>query len=196
MTENQVRVPISLKVSPSIQLRLSSKKARWQVQLPLANCWPTNDTHHCFYEITATARTFFPTKKQLVFVEFRVCERFWKKFVAHQQLPAWVFEKRTGCMSVQQLECSHSTTNSKKGNKKGINDGVAGYRSPCLSHAKRALYHLSYNPLRQRKIRKLFIELKLFFSGLDSQKSVCLALFAWVWAWALKDCYWELRVSN
>ena len=25
--------------------------------------------------------------------------------------------------------------------------GGAGYRSPCLSHAKRALYHLSYTPL-------------------------------------------------
>ena len=24
--------------------------------------------------------------------------------------------------------------------------GSAGYRSPCLSHAKRALYHLSYTP--------------------------------------------------
>ncbi len=24
--------------------------------------------------------------------------------------------------------------------------GVAGYRSLCLTHAKRALYHLSYNP--------------------------------------------------
>nr|PNR45191.1 hypothetical protein PHYPA_014962 [Physcomitrium patens] len=26
------------------------------------------------------------------------------------------------------------------------NDGDAGYRSPHLSHAKRALYHLSYIP--------------------------------------------------
>ena len=25
-------------------------------------------------------------------------------------------------------------------------NGGAGYRSPCLSHAKRALYHLSYTP--------------------------------------------------
>ncbi|RDX58377.1 hypothetical protein CR513_62312, partial [Mucuna pruriens] len=25
--------------------------------------------------------------------------------------------------------------------------GDAGYRSPCLSHAKRALYHLSYIPM-------------------------------------------------
>ncbi|CAK7343900.1 unnamed protein product [Dovyalis caffra] len=29
---------------------------------------------------------------------------------------------------------------------KAINDGDAGYRSPYLSHAKRALYHLSYIP--------------------------------------------------
>ena len=27
--------------------------------------------------------------------------------------------------------------------------GDAGYRSPCLSHAKRALYHLSYTPCRR-----------------------------------------------
>ena len=26
------------------------------------------------------------------------------------------------------------------------NSGAAGYRSPYLSHAKRALYHLSYSP--------------------------------------------------
>ena len=29
------------------------------------------------------------------------------------------------------------------------NFGDAGYRSPCLSHAKRALYHLSYTPCKQ-----------------------------------------------
>ena len=29
-------------------------------------------------------------------------------------------------------------------------DGSAGYRSPCLSHAKRALSRLSYTPRRQR----------------------------------------------
>ena len=26
------------------------------------------------------------------------------------------------------------------------NNGDAGYRSPCFSHAKRALFHLSYTP--------------------------------------------------
>ena len=30
---------------------------------------------------------------------------------------------------------------------KGRESGDAGYRSPYLSHAKRALYHLSYIPL-------------------------------------------------
>ena len=30
------------------------------------------------------------------------------------------------------------------------NSGDAGYRSPYLSHAKRALYHLSYIPILMR----------------------------------------------
>ena len=34
--------------------------------------------------------------------------------------------------------------------------GDAGYRSPCLSHAKRALYHLSYTPVENSK--KLYIK--------------------------------------
>ena len=28
-------------------------------------------------------------------------------------------------------------------------DGGAGYRSPCPSHAKRVLYHLSYTPIQR-----------------------------------------------
>ena len=32
--------------------------------------------------------------------------------------------------------------------------GDAGYRSPCLSHAKRALYHLSYTPMCNRDLYK------------------------------------------
>ena len=31
-------------------------------------------------------------------------------------------------------------------NKQKVVLGAAGYRSPYLSHAKRALYHLSYSP--------------------------------------------------
>jgi hypothetical protein len=34
-----------------------------------------------------------------------------------------------------------------KNKEKRIWNGDAGYRSPYLSHAKRALYHLSYIPL-------------------------------------------------
>ena len=30
-------------------------------------------------------------------------------------------------------------------------DGGAGYRSPCPSHAKRVLYHLSYTPIQTRR---------------------------------------------
>ena len=29
-------------------------------------------------------------------------------------------------------------------------DGGAGYRSPCPSHAKRVLYHLSYTPIQTK----------------------------------------------
>ena len=37
---------------------------------------------------------------------------------------------------------------SKKRNVKGYNkSGGAGNRTPCLSHAKRALYHMSYTPV-------------------------------------------------
>ena len=32
-------------------------------------------------------------------------------------------------------------------------NGVAGYRSPYLSHAKRALYHVSYDPLEKGMIQ-------------------------------------------
>ena len=35
----------------------------------------------------------------------------------------------------------------EKYKKKKENIGDAGYRSPYLSHAKRALYHLSYIPI-------------------------------------------------
>ena len=30
-------------------------------------------------------------------------------------------------------------------------DGGAGYRSPCPSHAKRVLYHLSYTPIHRKR---------------------------------------------
>ena len=30
-------------------------------------------------------------------------------------------------------------------------DGGAGYRSPCPSHAKRMLYHLSYTPIQTKR---------------------------------------------
>ena len=38
-------------------------------------------------------------------------------------------------------------------------DGDAGYRSPCLSHAKRALYHLSYTPCKNKVIYCLIIQI-------------------------------------
>ncbi len=42
----------------------------------------------------------------------------------------------------------YSEENSKQSKKKNaVTDGDAGYRSPYLSHAKRALYHLSYIPI-------------------------------------------------
>ena len=36
---------------------------------------------------------------------------------------------------------------SQKEQEKKKNNGDAGYRSPCPSHAKRMLYHLSYIPV-------------------------------------------------
>ena len=33
-------------------------------------------------------------------------------------------------------------------------DGGAGYRSPCPSHAKRVLYHLSYTPIQRSRRKK------------------------------------------
>ena len=33
-------------------------------------------------------------------------------------------------------------------------DGGAGYRSPCPSHAKRVLYHLSYTPIHRKRRTK------------------------------------------
>ena len=39
-----------------------------------------------------------------------------------------------------------------KRNKKFFSkDGGAGYRSPCPSHAKRMLYHLSYTPIQTKR---------------------------------------------
>jgi hypothetical protein len=37
--------------------------------------------------------------------------------------------------------------NIEKSTQKKVKYGDAGYRSPYLSHAKRALYHLSYIPV-------------------------------------------------
>ena len=34
---------------------------------------------------------------------------------------------------------------------KNKKDGGAGYRSPCPSHAKRMLYHLSYTPIQTKR---------------------------------------------
>lgn len=34
------------------------------------------------------------------------------------------------------------------------NLGGAGNRTPCLSHAKRALYHMSYTPIVDRQVTK------------------------------------------
>ena len=38
-----------------------------------------------------------------------------------------------------------------EGIKKFQKDGGAGYRSPCPSHAKRMLYHLSYTPIQTKR---------------------------------------------
>ena len=47
--------------------------------------------------------------------------------------------------------------------------GGAGYRSPCLSHAKRALYHVSYTPFLC-----LHPESYLFWDGINANmKSPC-----------------------
>ena len=45
------------------------------------------------------------------------------------------------------------TKNEKQKRRKKIHDnnGDAGYRSPCPSHAKRMLYHLSYTPIHKKR---------------------------------------------
>jgi hypothetical protein len=55
---------------------------------------------------------------------------------------------RTLAVNLKQIElCCLSINFLKRAKKKVKNrNGDAGYRSPCLSHAKRALYHLSYIP--------------------------------------------------
>ena len=58
-----------------------------------------------------------------------------------------------GSRLLRKKVCIQKTTNmtipQQKQNekpKKGQSDGEVGHRSPYLSHAKRALYHLSYIP--------------------------------------------------
>ena len=43
--------------------------------------------------------------------------------------------------------------NKREGKKIHDNNGDAGYRSPCPSHAKRMLYHLSYIPYTKNEKR-------------------------------------------
>ena len=45
-----------------------------------------------------------------------------------------------------------------------IKNGDAGYRSPYLSHAKRALYHLSYIPVMLSASQKYNINMKIGFA--------------------------------
>jgi hypothetical protein len=52
-----------------------------------------------------------------------------------------------------------------KNRAKTKNNGDAGYRSPYLSHAKRALYHLSYIPCWAIQILRLFIPYHLWLLG-------------------------------
>ena len=49
------------------------------------------------------------------------------------------------------------------------NFGDAGYRSRYLSHAKRALYHLSYTPCLQMSVLEVYLIIDSFFvlSGAD-----------------------------
>jgi hypothetical protein len=57
----------------------------------------------------------------------------------------YTFSLFGACVSVKRKNCAfdkfiHSSRLKKRKN------GGAGNRTPCLSHAKRALYHMSYTP--------------------------------------------------
>ena len=91
-----------------------------------------------FSPATRGARVQFPADAMQVLLTFPNCARTFSGHLPLLVIPCHSLSKMTEhvqhCLSVQNVE-----------HKSFVGDG--GYRSPYLSHAKRALYHLSYVPM-------------------------------------------------
>ena len=78
---------------------------------------------------------------------------------------AWTHDISSNCLTfkVWSLNTMGSVLVKKTRILKTINNGGAGNWTPCLSHAKRALYHLSYTPFYRIKVSNVPVEVRNHF---------------------------------
>ena len=85
------------------------------------------------------------------------------------------FNTSNTCCSNRQLLCWHSHASKWPNTKLSVKfqSGEAGHRSQCLSHAERALYHLSYIPIDKMK-HKLFNNCFIWQASVNTVKNLLL----------------------